>query len=85
MRVRLSSGRVEEEVDLIVGADGMFSAIRGGLLGRSGPERRGYVVYRGVAKKEEKEEEEEEKGFSFQVSIHLPLHSSNQCRKRSRT
>ena len=48
-RVRLADGRVREG-DLVVGADGFRSAIRGQMLPRVQPEYAGYVVWRALAR-----------------------------------
>jgi len=67
VRVVLKSGK-EEEVDLVVGADGMFSPLlREEILGLPPPVKRGYTVYRGVF-----EGRSLQPGFSFQVRPCLP-------------
>lgn len=43
------AGGGEERGDLLVGADGLRSAVRAGLHGLSGPFYRGYTAWRGVA------------------------------------
>lgn len=45
---RFAGGR-EERCELLVGADGLHSAIRGQLLGDGPPHYAGYVAWRGVA------------------------------------
>ena len=47
VRARFNDG-TEVEADLLVGADGLRSAVRDALLGGGPPEYRGYAVWRGV-------------------------------------
>ena len=62
VRVTLQSGK-EDTVDVVVGADGLFSPlVRETTMGLPPPARRGYSVYRGVY-----EGTPLQPGFSFQV------------------
>lgn len=49
---RFADGR-EERADLLIGADGLHSAIRAQLLGPAAPRYAGYTAWRGIVEREE--------------------------------